>query len=407
MPCMAYSKIPRSIHDADSERGRRSRVRKERMSAAVSKVLRPLGALLALGAVGGGLYWGLAGKSADEGMPLSTTGGVSVYVDGWSFKTVNATELTYKWGSTGIERGTKLRPATGPELENLLATDPGIVETALARQLVPAHDLVCAESGCTAGDREVAVTDLLLEGEDPGQELLRRLGVKSGLYVADIPSDTSGEGLEVSLGSGLNLNLGVVDDTQRTLVSAGLGQLFVPEAAWLSGEGAARAEVLTVGAASVEEVIGVAPQVVAAHGLGVALPEAAYWNASQLTLATSVSQGCRAGVLCFPGVVDAAEDVRDIAGAAVYTHEGSEGVVLLDDRVISVHLPAEINQVGFDEPIGGTQELRFVTAVLYQGGPPVEIDRGGFVTNDLDGTHSVQDALDNVSFAGEEWSAQK
>lgn len=391
----------RSIHAAEHGVGERLRRERRRRSRKLPRWMVLTGVLAVLG-LGAGLFW--RGWVGDGEVVAAKYEGLVVVVDGWSVATADSARLGFQWqGGSGGE--VALRPVSAEQLEDVLSYAPQGVEAALMRQVSDSVDVSCDVGGCLVDGEPVGADVLTLSDDSEVSERLRGNGVSAGLFFASVP--VSGGAGQVSVGfDGYEpVDFSGVEKGDWVVAAAGLGQMFVPEFAWAETDGQEFAFAATgVGRMPKDAtglVTGSGLDVAAVRGLGAQLPAANGWTASQLTYATSPSVGCRAGVLCFPGVVEA-----DVISEAVESFEVSSqdepGVVTLSDVVVEVELPGVVVQ-GEDEEFSGEAELRFVTVSLYQGADLVEVDRAGTVSGSDETDYSIDEVLEMVSLSGKAW----
>lgn len=381
---------------------------------------------MAAGAVAG---WALTRDRAEPAAPpaAGVDGPVlEVLIDAWSLATLGERDLVAVQDGRSLR--VDLRPVTAGEVGDLLGTTPQVVRAAAARVVTGATDLDCDEDGCTAGGVTVDLGALWGAG-GPGWDLLAGHGVDAGLYRAVVGVDADGGPVTFRAGDwdgptvppagqvvagddpGADpapADLGNGMQQGRWLLAAGLGRVFVPDPAWLGApedrgvHWPQPAGVAPVDAAAV--LTARAEETTAWSGLGVALPVAQRWSASQLTLATSPTKGCAAGVLCYPGVARAQVSALGRQVAPVAGADGSTGVVVLDDVMVRVDLPAPVRQAGVDGLLQGRVELRGVTASLFAGQDLVPVDWAGLVEPGDRAEYSLADVLGNVRLAGQSWS---
>lgn len=414
---------PTSIHDADARSPRRARSRSPWGSPLVWLVAA--GVLLLAGA-----WWvlGSPGSTDAESSDLAAnpTEAASTYVliDGWSERTLGGAKLRATVG--GSAASLRLEPVTSADLDELLATTPEVIQSTLARLITSDPTLTCDSQGCRTGDGPVDPHILLLRGNSTAEQLLHGHQIRSGLFKAHVPVEP-GELFTVGADGFTAVSLVGHDETTqsprdgdarveptagngfgqgRWLVAAGLGRVFLPTPTWLGqDEGRVAWGRGTAGdaPAGVQQVLyGRSPVTVAVRGLGYPTDVAQDWSPSQLTLATSPSQGCAAGVLCYPGRVPTREVMRDPVAAQVQSGAVTAGV-WMDDRVVTVPLDAPIRQAGIDELLDGDTTLRFVTVTLFTGPDLVATDWAGLVEVQDDGQYSLADALSQVRLAGDRW----
>lgn len=428
------AKNPRSIRDSDSAQAARARKVRSARSRQVRKVAAIAAVSVAVAGLGYGAFQVVSSAAQSAGASDLTVKEdqqgrtVQILIDGWSAKTLEGRELSAQWAGKSAS-ALKLEPVSGADLKELLRTSPELVQAALARQLNGSTTLTCDTGGCSADGASISADDLLLGGSSDSALRLRGLGITSGLYKALVPVPDGGSQLSITaagyspielLAGGLyeaqdvageegsggpSLSNGFEQD--RWLLSAGLGQFFTPDAAWLGAPEERAATAGTPTGATPEDAVGLltaqAPDFVAATGLGAPLGAAERWTASQLTLATSPSKGCTAGVLCFPGTLEVAQDVTPAQFVPVASPT-TTGVAVFDDRRVTVDLPAPIFQSGIAEPVQGAVTLRMVTVALHGGQDVTPVDWAGLVEVGDEGAYSPADALAAVRLAGEQWS---
>lgn len=365
------------------------------------------------------------------GSDLVADGGeetVQLLLDGWSLRTLEERQVTATWNGGDTHQVT-FSPVTAADLDELLETSPAVVETSLARLLDGATTLSCDAEGCSSDGKPLNAHELLLDGSLPATLALQAHGIESGLWKAEMAVPDDGQtvtisadgydGADLPVGGGFLSQdsdadaapaaptLGNGFQRDRWLLAAGLGQVFTPDAGWLGAEedrGALFAPVVDATPASAAAIVSAsAPEVVAVSGLGVPLAAAGDWTASQLTLATSPSKGCAAGVLCFPGTLDVTQVSAGPQFVNVSSAEGT-GAVIFDDRTVSVDLPAPIVQAGVAEPLAGVVSLRFVTVALFAGAGLPAVDWAGLVEVGDTGAYGPADALAAVRLAGQQWA---
>lgn len=416
---MVRNSRERSIHEADSVRSVRVRSRRPGLGRAVRGGFAGLVAAAVVAA--GGYVIATHRSASDLDRPTSQASQdaqVDVLIDGWSLATLGDREVRASWDGGVTSSRVDFTAVTKADIDELVASTPEVVTQALARQLLPDGDLTCTTDGCTAEGRDVDPHALLLTGGTASTTSLQDLGVNSGLYVAHVAGvgaaqvvqlsadgyspvtlTASADGVEASLTNGFGRG--------RWLVSAGLGRLFIPDAGWLGADDARAAvsgEVsATVAQDAVAQVSAQSPTLVAATGLGEPLAVAQDWTTQQLTLATSPSKGCAAGVLCYPGTLSVTQSGPAPTFAAVGA-AGSAGVAMVDDRVVTVTLPAPVKQAGLAQPLSGTVSLRLVTVALFSGESLRVADWAGLVEVGDSAAYTLEDVLTHVRLAGMTWT---
>lgn len=428
---MARTTVPRSIHDSDAsapKRARRAR-RKSGTGRGVRKVAAVALAVAGACGLGYSVFTAVGSPSpADSSLseaPSAQERFVDVLVDGWSVRTLEGRALTAQVGD-GAPVPLLLEPVDAPDVAELLATSPDLVEQVLARQVTAAGDLTCDADGCSTSEGKLDTADLLLSSGSDAALMLRAHGIESGLLTArvTVPAGAgtvtltadgyqplslpvsparAGDGPDAELAPAA---LGNGFQRGRWLVAAGLGHLFTPDAAWLGAPTPRAAQPgEATGALPADAVVrltGDAPAISATSGLGAPLETAADWTASQLTLATSPTMGCAAGVLCYPGVLDVTTQAQAPVVTAVASDD-QQGVVVIDDRVVKVTLPAPIRQMGVEGHLSGQVELRFLTAALHGGSGLSVVDFAGLVDTGDRVAYAPDQVLQNVTLAGRTW----
>lgn len=408
---------PRSIHDADSAdaaQARRTRpVRKRRLRAALAVVV-------AVAAVAGaGLWWSNGAHQTPAPQQTAADGVSQVFIDGWSLRTLEDRALTFT--ADGRTRPLTFEPVTGQDLDALLASRPDLVTAAVARQLDGDPSLECDKAGCRTHAGAVSVHDLLLKSSSDPVKMLSGVGVETGLLVAHVPSgpvtiSADGytdldltppiPGVDPEADTSAAAGEGGVLDTQW-LISAGLGRIFETSPQWLGAESRDAWAYVHPGALPGDgnrRVLASAPVLAAPAGLGPVWDLADNFTPAQLTVATSPTKGCDAGILCYPGTLPVTTQADPLTVVPVGAPGQQDALVAVEDRVVSVDLPAPIRQVGEQEPIQGQVQVRMVTAVLFTGVDADASDWAGLIGVDDGRQVTVDEVLTNVRLAGHEWS---
>lgn len=417
----------KSIRDADTTKAERAR----RSRSARGRLARRAGAAAGCAVAGLGLAYVTVGALGPDtrGSDLAEGSGdpaVQVLIDGWSLTTLGDREVSAQVDDRRPQK-VRFEPVTSADINELMNTTPEVVEAALARLLEGDSSLACDTDGCGTDDGAVDPHALLLGGKSESVRVLQQNGVQSGLWKATVPvpADARQVALSASGYSTLPLPVGTFSEQEvdggadaipslgngfqrgRWLVAGGLGQLFTPDPGWVGSaedRDAAFAERLGATPADAAALVAGQSHVLAATtGLEEPMAAAASWTSSQLTLATSPSKGCAAGILCFPGTLQADSEVRAPQFTVVASGE-ERAVVQLDDRIVTTTLPAPIRQVGIDSLLDGPVRLRLVTAALYAGETVSPVDWAGLVAVGDDTDYSVSDVLAAVRLAGVGWT---
>jgi hypothetical protein len=159
------------------------------MPSAASNNTKVVVALLAAVLVAGAAVMFLRSEPAatPDVEPAGYTGpGRYVVIDGWSWATTDAADMTATADESDVP--IEFRPIDAATLQHLLAASPGTVTQLVARLLTDDPDLTCSAEGCSSADGPLSAEQLL----DPASssELLADAGVEALGYVAVLDPDT-------------------------------------------------------------------------------------------------------------------------------------------------------------------------------------------------------------------------
>jgi hypothetical protein len=170
--------------------------------------LLPFASVLAVLGLLVSLYVVRSGARPNFGAGDLVTGGDgvkhSVYVDGWTMRTLGSKPIRYQSGVEGTENFTDPLPLTftpldGGDLEALLETDPEILEDAFARLVSGDLSLRCTTVGCRTATAELPLS-LLADPATVGGigSLYTAWNISAGLYRAEF-SAPAGQPVTYSL----------------------------------------------------------------------------------------------------------------------------------------------------------------------------------------------------------------
>jgi hypothetical protein len=258
----------------------------------------------------------------------------SVYLDGWTMRTLKGKNLRYQSGVVGSESFKEPLPLTfqpldADDLEELVSTDPEIVEDVLARLVNGDQELRCTTEGCrdSAGDLPVAQLADVSAVTGLGS-VYRAWNISAGLYRATFQAPEGApivlsvqdagaltlfptqEGRKVVGEDGTEITLPVRLDAENGwgrnswYVAYAWGSVFVPETLWnddvpvINDRGP--------GDLTPSEQVNPAPvdPSLLARGLAdLAGQSLAALSRSQLTYFSSPVTGCGVAALCVPDSV--------------------------------------------------------------------------------------------------------
>lgn len=323
---------------------------------------------------------------------------VDVLIDGWSYRTLENKSIN--WVGSDTVKGTLVwEKVNADDLAEILRTTPDLLEKLLARTMTLDSRVSCDENGCSVGDRKLDLDGILDPSSVEGfGGSYADWGIESLLYKATI--DVSGDVKSVTLEAGEGYNTISFDTLptgfenekpnaangyfrNRYLMSAGLGNMFITDPAWVTGEEKPVAtqpgEIGAVDDDFVEQLKKAQPNVAAVEGLGTSIAgsvENAVLTSSVLTYMTSPTTGCGVGILCVPSRVPVSIEsrVKEVAAVCPQDTENARNGAVLDDVTISVVLPGRIHQYGL---WNGTDPENFEDASgfgLLQGGNAPLVD---------------------------------
>lgn len=349
---------------------------------------------------------------------------VTVYVDGWSLSTVGA--LRWSPASTAAEQRVDaaagdviaFAPVTGDDVADLGARHPQVLTQVAARMVTTDRTLVCGAEGCRRDGGDVDLDWFTDPAAIPALgESYAGYQVGAAVYraVLDVPVGTA----YVRIGAeGSSAFYGRVADADATatvppgaaeeatgrapgdgiadnvfLLAAGLGRVFVPDAAWLGGDADTAAPgTRTAPPTPTGPVTDLPAGPLFTAGLAAADPASAGLDDSQMTLLTSPSAGCGGYALCVPRTLEAAVSQVSVTqvDTCVAGQADAHAPVVLVDSTWTVTFPQPTHMAGVwdgrtadqlagyradgslfggAEPVlvSGPQQLRVVQALVYSG----------------------------------------
>ena len=304
----------------------------------------------------------LRGGSSGGGLDLGDVAGDGVlhrvYLDGWSYRTLDGASVYAQAGETPLTL--TFSPLDVDSLQDAVERDPEIVQNTLARLVTGDASLRCDTSNCTTDNGPVDLNLLADLTTVPGLgSSYRAWSVNHGLYIAEFRAP---EGALVSIGAdnwddlvvqeapsldeevdyvvgefGTKVPIVELPETNGALygygrrswdVAAAWGRFFIPEANWDDGDDAtvsyrgpgATTAVPVDAATSFDGSF-------LAHGLAdrAALPAISGFDTSQLTYFSSPVAGCGVAALCVPTSLDV--KVRSIARETAQVCNGTRHAV--------------------------------------------------------------------------------
>lgn len=362
---------------------------------------------------------------------------IALFIDGWSLQNTGTRGITYS--VLGDNKGdVEWRPAGREDIEHLLAVAPGAVEQVLARMVTSDATLRCDTDGCETSSSPVDPDVLLHPSTIPGfGRSYEAYGIKSGLYVAHLPVKQSSEPVvlhtdrdtitlrETSPSPELpdqkhtpKARNGYLSGTY--IVSAGLGQLFFPHAAWLDDNPQVSAYYSTAHAVSdvpdgqAADLAKRHPDLIAYRGVGQALEAARNWDTTLLSYASSPTTGCGPSALCIPGGDPDVKLLRNKVMHATVTDDEHEASLVVQDIVLAIDLDGPIHQFGLRDDwsrgntgtlVEGPQTLHFVHAVMYTDKGAIPWASMGLVSDEHSSASvTLADVLKHISPNSETWS---
>ncbi len=300
-----------------------------------------------------------------HGIPAGDEG-VVVAVDGWSAAILRGVRLTYRpetaTGFSDPARPLTPSPATSAEISALAKEQPQTLARIAARMVTVDPQLSCSTSGCDYSGHVVPLNDLRHPSRIPGYgPEYSGYHITDGVYIAAAVVPRGTLAISVSAKSYSSALLGL-DGTQNgapsvsggsgdahVVLSAGLGQLFLLNPAWVTKSPAAQDTELPPDT-SAGTLSGPQAGITAASfsgGLAQPAQMASTLNSTELTEMTSPTTGCGPAVLCVPGKVHTTLSGLTTTNVSACTAGSSVKmrVVLADSRWV-VHYTAPTAQFG-------------------------------------------------------------
>lgn len=324
---------------------------------------------------------------------------LSVWLDGWSHRTVGSSDGVFVAASSRGERLGTLReeftPASLEDLSELLARDPAAVERLMARMVRFDVELSCSLEGCSSQRGEVPLEWLASPALVPNLgEMYSAWGVEHGVWVArlDVPerSETLASGFSgwrpavLPAGSAIvseeaprsdDGSDGVDEDGDASAVvlghvrdvamSAAFGTVFPLVPNWINEGGIwANTTYAVVPSAAVSGGVDSLPASLQDpsalwRGLSYDAPQLASLSPSVLTMLSSPTIGCN-GALCVPGQFDTELAVSAGFPVLVCPHEDfpersgfypdAQGLGFVSQFSFTLDIPHPVRQMGVDIP---------------------------------------------------------
>jgi hypothetical protein len=317
------------------------------------------------------------GTNAQDTVDNGATETHSVYLDGWSVRTLAGQSLRFQAGMPGTTETTAplpltFRPLNRDELDDLVGTDPEIVENAFSRLVSGDDKMRCTSEGCRNSSGEVDLNLLTDLSTVPGLgSMYRAWNVDAGLYRAtfeapvDSPVSLSLEnagaltlfpaqtGRTVIGENGTEITLEIEPDAENGwgrrswYVATAWGTVFLPEVRWNDGSPV----IYTRDGGDAEPVaattIAAADPTLFARGLGDVAPRSlAALTRSQLTYFSSPVTGCGVAALCVPGTADVQVTETSRQSAPVCSVDGEHAVLTAVTTDWKVTLTGQVHAFG-------------------------------------------------------------
>jgi hypothetical protein len=292
---------------------------------------------------------------------------LTVWVDGWSLRTVGVTELTVTAqppdAPDGFRRVASLVPATVADIELLGVRDISVIERLMARLVRFDVLLECDSIGCSSQRGPLPFEWLVTPASVPSLgAVYSGWGVEHGVWTVtvDVPAEASGVALGLGDWTPHTVEVGATD----SVLSAAFGTVFELVPTWVTGEGILARQPYQVDAATGAAPASGLPDVLADgtafwRGLAAPVPGAGAMHPSVLTMLSSPTFGCN-GALCVPGVADVTfETVAQFASRACTNPafpdasdlDGtSEALVAGTQLRVTTRLPHPVRQIGAGLP---------------------------------------------------------